>query len=213
MNGVSFVIPVGGALALIGESGCGKTSIAKAVLQLIRPSGGEVEFDGQDLCSLDASQLRLKRKEMQIIFQNPYASLNPDRTIGSSLTDGLRAFDMCKNRREERRLTHQLLADVGLDSTYATRYPDAFSGGQRQRVAIARALSLSPKLVVCDEPTSALDVSIQAQILNLLKDLQEKRGLSYLFITHNTSVVEYITNEVAVMYLGKIVEGAPSKRC
>ncbi|MBI3545199.1 MAG: dipeptide ABC transporter ATP-binding protein [Gammaproteobacteria bacterium] len=206
VDGVSFEIQRGRTLALVGESGCGKTTVGKAILQLLKPTAGSVVFDGQELSGLSARQLRPWRRHLQIIFQDPYASLNPRMRVGEILEEGLRAQGLGKTRDECQDKTVQLLAQVGLPSEARSRYPHEFSGGQRQRISIARALAVEPKLIICDEPTSALDVSVQAQVLNLLKGLQDELGLSYLFITHNLSVVEYLAHDVAVMYLGRIVE-------
>jgi peptide/nickel transport system ATP-binding protein len=206
VDGVSLAISAGRTLALVGESGCGKTTVGKAILQLVRPTAGEVLFAGTDLVRLRGDALRRRRAEFQIVFQDPYASLNPRLRVHDVLMEGMNALGVGASGDERERRIVELLAHVGLPPAAAVRYPHEFSGGQRQRIAIARALSVDPKLVVCDEPTSALDVSVQAQILNLLKRLQRELGLSYLFITHNLAVVEYLADEVAVMYLGRIVE-------
>jgi peptide/nickel transport system ATP-binding protein len=206
VDGVSLAIPSGRTLALVGESGCGKTTVGKAILQLVRPTAGEVVFSGIDLARLRGAALRRRRAEFQIVFQDPYASLNPRMRIHDILMEGMSSLGVHASKDERERRIVELLGQVGLPAEAALRYPHEFSGGQRQRLAIARALSVDPKLVVCDEPTSALDVSVQAQILNLLKRLQRELGLAYLFITHNLAVVEYLADEVAVMYLGRIVE-------
>ncbi len=206
VDGVSLDIPAGKTLALVGESGCGKTTVGKSILQLIRPSAGEVQFDGTELTRLRGAELRRRRREFQIIFQDPYASLNPRMRIADILAEGMAALGTEPDADSVLRRADELLGHVGLSSAAKYRYPHEFSGGQRQRIAIARAIAVRPRLVVCDEPTSALDVSVQAQILNLLKGLQRELGLSYLFITHNIAVVEYLAHEVAVMYLGRIVE-------
>jgi peptide/nickel transport system ATP-binding protein len=206
VDGVSLSIPQGRTLALVGESGCGKTTVGKALLQLIRPTGGSVQFDDIELTTLGSSELRSKRKDLQIIFQDPVSSMNPRMIVEDIIAEGLVAQNIGKNRADRARIVEDLLDKVGLPAKAAQRYPHEFSGGQRQRICIARALAVNPGLIVCDEPTSALDVSVQAQILNLLKDLQDKMGLSYLFITHDISVVSYLAHEVAVMYLGRIVE-------
>jgi peptide/nickel transport system ATP-binding protein len=206
VDGVSFDIPAGRTLALVGESGCGKTTAGKALLQLVRPTAGSVRFDGEDLCTLSAGALRARRKDIQIVFQDPFASLNPRMRVADILAEGMGALGVLADDAARRARVAQLLDQVGLPAEAAGRYPHEFSGGQRQRIAIARALSVEPRLIVCDEPTSALDVSVQAQILNLLKRLQADLGLAYLFITHNMAVVEYLADEVAVMYLGRIVE-------
>lgn len=210
VDGVSLAIAPGKTLALVGESGCGKTTVGKGICQLIPATAGSVEFNGSELTGLARNQLRKKRAEFQIIFQDPYSSLNPRMRIIEILEEGMNALDL--DRRDKIKLNQQenkvdtLLQRVGLPTEAKWRYPHEFSGGQRQRIAIARALAVKPKLLICDEPTSALDVSVQAQILNLLRTLQQNLGLAYLFITHNISVVEYLADEVAVMYLGKIVE-------
>jgi peptide/nickel transport system ATP-binding protein len=206
VDGVSFEIPAGRTLALVGESGCGKTTAGKSVLQLYRPTSGQVLFEGVDLTGLRGARLRARRADFQIVFQDPYASLNPRMRVQDILMEGMAALGRLDSSVARERRIVALLEQVGLPEEARSRYPHEFSGGQRQRIAIARALSVDPKLVVCDEPTSALDVSVQAQILNLLKRLQQERGLAYLFITHNIGVVEYLADEVAVMYLGRIVE-------
>jgi peptide/nickel transport system ATP-binding protein len=206
VDGVSLAIRPGRTLALVGESGCGKTTVGKSLLQLIRPSAGEVDFDGTSLTRLRGERLRRRRADFQIVFQDPYASLNPRMRVYDILMEGMSALGILASRAERERRLAELLGQVGLPAEAALRYPHEFSGGQRQRIAIARALSVDPKLVVCDEPTSALDVSVQAQILNLLQRLQRDLGLAYLFITHNLAVVEYLADEIAVMYLGRIVE-------
>ncbi len=208
VDGVDINIPTGRTVALVGESGCGKTTVGKGILQLIRPTGGSVRFEGEDLTTMPPSRLRRRRTEFQVIFQDPYASMNPRMMVGDIIAEGLRAQRIGGTEARRERIT-ELLGLVGLEEDSAARYPHEFSGGQRQRICIARALAVEPRLIICDEPTSALDVSVQAQILNLLRDLQDKLGLSYLFITHNMSVVSYLAHEVAVMYLGRIVEHGP----
>jgi peptide/nickel transport system ATP-binding protein len=209
VDGVDLEIPSHRTLALVGESGCGKTSVGRGLLHLLPLAGGRVLFEGVDLAHLSPRQLRARRKDVQIIFQDPYASLNPRMRVMEIVEEGMEALGIgtCGSDRQER--VDRIMEQVGLSPDMKLRYPHEFSGGQRQRIAIARALAVEPKLIVCDEPTSALDVSVQAQILNLLKDLQTRLGLAYLFITHNISVVEFIAHRVAVMYLGRSVESGP----
>ncbi len=206
VDGVSLRLDSSHTLALVGESGCGKTTVGKGILRLIRPTAGRVMFDGDDLAGLSAGALRKRRADMQIIFQDPAASMNPRMPVGEIVAEGLRAQGLGGNREARQRRVAELLEQVGLPADSAQRYPHEFSGGQRQRICVARALAVEPKLIVCDEPTSALDVSVQAQILNLFTELQQRLKLSYLFITHDISVVSFIAHEVAVMYLGRIVE-------
>jgi oligopeptide/dipeptide ABC transporter ATP-binding protein len=207
VDGVSFSIARGETLALVGESGCGKTTVGRALLRLITPTAGQVRFDGQDVLSLGSEPLRALRRRMQIIFQDPYSSLNPRLSVGDAIAEPLAVHGLARGRDIERRVG-ELLERVGLPAAYRSRFPHEFSGGQRQRIGIARALAVGPEFIVCDEAISALDISIQAQILNLLADLQAELGLSYLFITHNLNVVRHIADRVAVMYLGKLVEVA-----
>ena len=209
VDGVSLAIPTGRTLALVGESGCGKTTVGKGILQLVPLTGGSVQFAGQELTSLRRAQLRAKRGAFQIIFQDPFSSLDPRMVIAEILEEGMRALRVGSTEADRTQRIDRLLEEVGLGADTKYRYPHEFSGGQRQRIAIARALAVNPQLIVCDEPTSALDVSVQAQILNLLRGLQHTHQLSYLFITHNISVVEYLAHDVAVMYLGRIVEHGP----
>lgn len=202
---VSFSVKHGETLGMVGESGCGKTTIGRAVLRLVEPTAGEISFDGRNILKMSNRELKPLRRDMQIIFQDPYASLNPRIPIGEAVMEGLHIHRI--GRPKERwEIALNMLKKVGLEEYHARRYPHEFSGGQRQRIGIARALALNPKFIVCDEPVSALDVSIQSQVLNILKDLQGEFGLTYLFIAHNLSVVEHISDRVAVMYLGKMVE-------
>jgi len=209
VDGVSLELRKGRTLALVGESGCGKTTTGKAILQLIAPTEGSVQYAGEELTRLSRGELRLRRSAMQIIFQDPYGSLNPRMRVAEILLEGMRSLSVGENDAERGQAIADLLNEVGLPPEALGRYPHEFSGGQRQRIAIARALAVNPRLIVCDEPTSALDVSVQAQILNLLRSLQARRGLAYLFITHNIAVVDYLAHEVAVMYQGRIVERGP----
>jgi oligopeptide/dipeptide ABC transporter ATP-binding protein len=209
VDGVDIDVLPGQAVGLVGESGCGKTTTGRCILRLIEPTEGEIRFNGKDVRMMTAGMLRAMRREMQIIFQDPFGSLNPRRTVYETLAEPLKLHGICSTKPELRAEVRRLLERVGLDPDYLDRYPHQFSGGQRQRVGIARALSVRPKFIVCDEPVSALDVSVQAQILNLLADLRTELGLSYLFIAHDLAVVRHLCDVVAVMYLGRVVEVGP----
>ncbi len=206
VDDVSFTIRRGETLGLVGESGCGKTTAGRSILRLIEPTAGSVKFEGEEVTNMSSNRLREMRRKMQIIFQDPYSSLNPRITVGGMLTEILKVHGLRKTEAESKDRVEELLQLVGLNPLHARRYPHEFSGGQRQRIGIARALSVEPSFIVCDEPVSALDVSIQSQVLNLLMDLQERFGLTYLFIAHDLSVVKHISDRVAVMYLGEVVE-------
>jgi oligopeptide/dipeptide ABC transporter ATP-binding protein len=209
VNDVSFDVARGETLGVVGESGCGKTTTGRAILRLIEPTSGDIRFEGRDVRAMGTSELRALRREWQIIFQDPVSSLNPRMSVGSIIREGLTIHKLAEGAAADARV-RQLLQEVGLRPEYSNRYPHEFSGGQRQRIGIARALSVEPKFIVCDEPVSALDVSVQAQVINLLEDLQRDHDLTYMFIAHDLSVVEHIADRVAVMYLGKVVELATS---
>jgi len=209
VDGISFHVIRGETLGLVGESGCGKSTTGRTILQLYRPTEGSVKFEGEELSTMTGNRLRQMRRKMQIIFQDPFASLNPRMTVGSIVSEPLQIHKMYPNKKERQQYVEQLLERVGLNPYFINRYPHEFSGGQRQRIGIARALALQPSFIVADEPISALDVSIQAQVVNLMEELQAELGLTYLFIAHDLSMVRHICDRVAVMYLGKIVELGP----
>ncbi len=211
VDDVNFTIERGKTLGVVGESGCGKSTMGRCVLRLIEPTEGEVWFDGQNICALSKPKMRALRKEMQIVFQDPFSSLDPRISVSQAILEAVRAGKAIPDKGEQLKRVSELMETVGLDARLANAYPHELDGGRRQRIGIARALAMNPKLIVCDEPVSALDVSIQAQILNLLEDLQESMGLTYIFITHDLSVVNHFSDDIAVMYLGQIVEKAPSE--
>ena len=210
VDDVTFTIEKGKTLGVVGESGCGKSTTGRAILRLLEPTGGEVLFEGEDLAKLSKEEMRKKRKDLQIIFQDPFSSLNPRKTISQTIAEPLLLNKMVSDKKQLQERVLELMSTVGLAERLYNTYPHELDGGRRQRIGIARALSVSPKFIVCDEPVSALDVSIQAQILTLMEDLQEQMGLTYMFITHDLSVVNHFSDDIAVMYLGKLIEKAPS---
>ena len=211
VDDVTFTIDRGKTLGVVGESGCGKSTTGRAMLRLLEPTGGQVLFEGEDVAALDKAALRHKRKEMQIIFQDPFSSLNPRKTISQTIAEPLKLHHIIDDNQERMQKVLEIMETVGLAERFVNTYPHELDGGRRQRIGIARALALDPKFIVCDEPVSALDVSIQAQILNLMNEIQEQRGLTYMFITHDLSVVNHFSDDIAVMYLGRLIEKAPSE--
>lgn len=211
VDGINLSVKQGEILGIVGESGCGKSTLGRSILRLIEPTSGEVIFEGTNICGLKKEEMRLKRREMQIVFQDPGASLNPRLTVGEIIGEPLEVFHICEGKEKEERI-YKLMDLVGINRAYINCFPHEFSGGQRQRLGIARALAVNPKLIICDEPVSALDVSIRAQVLNLIKELKDKLNLTYIFISHDLSVVHHICDRVAVMYLGRVVEIADKKQ-
>lgn len=210
VDGVSFTLQKGKTIGIVGESGCGKSTLGRCIVHLLQPTGGKAFFDGEEITSADRRRQYELHKDMQMIFQDPYSSLNPRRTVSETIAEPLRRFKLCKSKKELSDRVDQLMETVGLAQRFVNSYPHELDGGRRQRIGIARALAVQPRFIVCDEPVSALDVSIQAQILNLMMDLQDSMGIAYLFITHNLSVVKHISDDIGVMYLGQLVEKCPS---
>ncbi len=211
VDGISFSLDAGKTLGVVGESGCGKSTLGRVILHLLEPTGGKIIFDGKDITTLNRKELKESRKEMQMIFQDPYSSINPRMRVCDIIGEPMSIYKTCKSKEEYNKRVAELMDTVGLASRVANSYPHELDGGRRQRIGIARALALNPRFIVCDEPVSALDVSIQAQILNLMQDLQQERNLTYIFITHNLSVVKHISDDICVMYLGNMVEKCGSK--
>jgi peptide/nickel transport system ATP-binding protein len=211
VDDVSFTVETGTTLGVVGESGCGKSTLGRTVLRLLNPTDGKIIFDGRDITKIKGKELQNLRREMQIIFQDPFSSLNPRFSVSELISDPLRTFKLCRTAADRKKRVYELMDLVGLARRFENSYPHELDGGRRQRIGIARALSLDPKFIVCDEPVSALDVSIQAQILNLLQDLQESVGLTYIFVTHDMSVVRHISDDILVMYVGAMLEKSPSK--
>lgn len=211
VDGVSLTVAEGEAVGLVGESGCGKTTLGRAILRLVDPTGGQLRFNGEDITTMMPRELRSRRRQFQMIFQDPFSSLDPRLTVGECIGEALDIHRLAADRAARRRRIGDLLTSVGLEPAHADRFPHEFSGGQRQRIGIARALAVEPRLIVCDEPVSALDVSVQAQVINLLQDLQRQRRLALLFISHDLAVVEHLCSRVAVMYLGRVVETGPAR--
>ena len=212
VDDISFQLERGKTLGIVGESGCGKTTLGRSILRLVEPTSGEIHFEGQDIMALDKKQMRQMRKDMQLIFQDPFSSLNPRKTISQAIEEPIKLMNLIPDKDERFRRVIEIMRTVGLAERLVNTYPHELDGGRRQRIGIARALAMNPKFIVCDEPVSALDVSIQAQILNLMKNIQKDMGLTYIFITHDLSVVNHFSDDIGVMYLGRMVEKAPSEK-